>query len=1006
MKKYLLFGLSLFLVSSLWAQEGSVTGTVTDAETGETVPGANVVEKGTTNGTITDFDGNYKLSVSGDATLVYSFVGYAPQEVEVGARGIIDVSLDLDIQSLSEIVVVGYGTQNKKEITSSVASISAEDFNKGTVNDPVQLLQGKVAGLNISRPGGNPNGAFNVRLRGVSTVGANTEPLVVIDGVIGGSLNTVDPNDIASIDILKDGSAAAIYGTRGSSGVILVTTKTGKKGKTQVDYNGSYAIEDLARTMDFMSPSEYRDLIYNDSRFNQIPDGATRPVNDFGSSTNWLDEVTQVGQAQVHNLAFSGGTASTTYRVSMNYRDTQGVGIGTGFEQLNGRINISQNALNDNMKLTFGLSATSKKAQFGFEEAFRYAVVANPTMPVNFDGTTGTIDRGGYAERDIFDFFNPVSIAEQNVNEGDDTKVLMNLRVDYDFSDFVEGLSVAVAYSKQEEYETRAEYYNKGAKFRGFGRNGLALRSENRKVNQLAEATGNYTTSVNDMNISFLGGYSFQEFFEEGFGMQGGDFLTDAFTYNNIGASLDFPNGQGGAGSGANEYRIIGFFGRLNLNYDDTYFLSASTRYEGSSRFGVNNRWGMFPAVSAGLNLTNLIDIPFVDNLKLRGSYGRTGALPGQSYIALQQYGPTGTFFYNGEYVPSYGPISNANPDLQWETKDEIDFGFDFSMLNNRLSGTFDWYSRQTKDMILQVNVPVPPNLFGQTFVNIGQFDNSGVELSLSYAAVTNKDFQWDVSFNIATFKTEVASLTSGDLSFGEGGVLYRANMGAPGQNQTNLVRVKEGEELGQLWGVVQEGINEDGTPRFADLDGDGTFCSCDDDRQVIGNGLPEATAGFTNTFTYKNWSLNVFFRGAFGHDLVNSYRGFYENTEGTTVNNYNVVKTKYFDPQVSRAAVSSVHVESADFIQLNNATLSYDVPLGEGSQVRRLRLFVSSQNPLTFTNYTGVDPEVRYTDKNDSDNGGRATSDDDADGLSPGIERRSTYFTTRIFTLGLNLGF
>ncbi|MEQ8239790.1 MAG: TonB-dependent receptor [Cyclobacteriaceae bacterium] len=989
MKKYLLFGLALFFASSLWAQERTVTGTVTDAETGESVPGANVVEKGTTNGTITDFDGNYKVSVGDNATLVFSFVGYAPQEVEVGARGVIDVSLDLDVQSLSEVVVVGYGTQEKKEITSAVASISAEDFNQGTVNDPVQLLQGKVAGLNISRPGGNPNGAFNVRLRGVSTVGANTEPLVVIDGVIGGSLNTVDPNDIASIDILKDGSAAAIYGTRGSSGVILVTTKTGKKGKVSVDYNGSYAIEDLARTMEFMDATEYR----------QQP-GAI----DLGSSTNWLDEVTRIGQAQVHNLAFSGGSASTTYRVSVNYRDTEGVGIGTGFEQINGRINISQNALNDNMKLTFGLSATSKKAQYGFEEAFRYAVVANPTMPINYNPDAGAIiDRGGYAERDIFDFFNPVAIAEQNINEGDDTKTLMNLRIDYDFSDFVDGLSAAVSYSRQEEYETRGEYYEKNAKFRGFGRNGLAFRSENRKLNTLVEATGNYTTSINDLNISFLGGYSFQEFFEEGFGMQGGDFLTDAFTYNNIGAALDFPNGLGGAGSGANEYRIIGFFGRLNLNYDDTYFLSASTRYEGSSRFGVNNRWGMFPAVSAGVNLTNLIDIPFVDNLKLRGSYGRTGALPGQSYIALQQYGPTGTFFFNGEYVPSYGPISNANPDLQWETKDEIDFGFDFSMLNNKLSGTFDWYSRQTKDMILQVNVPVPPNLFGQTFVNIGQFDNSGIEFAVNYAAVTNTDFQWTVGFNIATFKTEVASLTSGDLSFGEGGVLYRANMGAPGQNQTFLARVKEGEELGQLWGVVQEGINEDGTPRFADLNGDGEFCSCDDDRRVIGNGLPNATAGFTNTVSYKNWSLNVFFRGAFGHDLLNSYRGFYENLDGTTVGNYNVVKTKYFDPSVKRAAVSNVHVENADFIQLNNATLSYDVPMGEGSQIRRLRVFASTQNPLTITNYTGVDPEVRYVDKGASDNGGRSDADD---GLSPGIERRSTYFTTRIFTLGLNLGF
>lgn len=992
MKKYLLFGLSLFLMSALWAQERTITGTVKDAETGESVPGANVVEKGTTNGTITDFDGNYKLAVSEGATLVISFVGYAPQEVEVGARGVIDVSLDLDVQSLAEVVVVGYGTQEKKEITSSVASISAEDFNKGTVNDPVQLLQGKVAGLNISRPGGNPNGAFNVRLRGVSTVGANTEPLVVIDGVIGGSLNTVDPNDIASIDILKDGSAAAIYGTRGSSGVILVTTKSGKKGKVQVDYNGSYAVEDIARQMDFMSADEYRQL-----------EGAV----DFGSDTDWLDEVTQLGSAQVHNLSFSGGSASTTYRVSLNYRNQEGVGRFTGFEQLNGRINLSQNALNDNLKLTFGLATTTRQADEGFDEAFRYAVVANPTMPIRFDpNVTGIIDRGGYAERDIFDFFNPVAIQEQNVKEKEESRILLNMRADYDFSDYVEGLSAAVSYARQDENDMRGEYYQKEAKFRGFGFNGFAQREQIRKVNQLIEGTANYTTAVNDLNIAFLAGYSFQEFFEEGFIAGGGDFITDAFGYNSLGSSLDIPNGQGFAGSYANEYRIIGFFGRLNLNYDDTYFLSASARQEGSSRFGENNKWGLFPAVSVGVNLTNLVDIPLVDNLKLRGSYGRTGAIPGESYISLQRYAPVGTFFFNGEYVPSYGPISNANPDLQWETKDEIDFGFDFAMLNNRLTGTFDWYNRQTKDMILEVNVPVPPNLFSTTFVNIGQFDNSGIELAVNYQVVTNPDFQWTTGFNVATFKTEVTSLTSGDLSFGEGGVLFRANMGAPGQNDTELVRVKEGEELGQLWGVVQEGINEDGTPRFRDLDGDGEFCSCDDDRQVIGNGLPDATAGFTNTFTYKNWDLNVFFRGAFGHDLLNSYRGFYENTEGTTVQNYNVVNTTYYDENVTRAAVNSVHVENADFIQLNNATLSYNVPVKEGGNLRRLRIYASTQNPFLITGYTGVDPEVRYADKNDSDNGGRAVDDADADGLSPGIERRSTYFTTRIFTVGLNLGF
>ena len=306
--------------------------------------------------------------------------------------------------------------------------------------------------------------------------------------------------------------------------------------------------------------------------------------------------------------------------------------------------------------------------------------------------------------------------------------------------------------------------------------------------------------------------------------------------------------------------------------------------------------------------------------------------------------------------------------------------------------------------MILNVNVPVPPNLFGQTFVNIGEFQNSGLEVALNYQVIANADFTWSTGANFTTLTTKVQSLTSGDLSFGEGGVLFRANMGAPGQNDTELVRIKEGEELGQLWGPTQVGINEDGTPRFADLDGDGSYCNCDDDRSVIGNGLPDATFGWNNSFTYKNFDLNLFFRGAIGHDLLNSYRGFYENNEPTTVGNYNVVNTKYYDPSVKQAIVNDVHVENGDFFKLDNATLGYNVPMDDTDAIRNLRVYFSAQNPFVFTNYTGVDPEVRYEDRFDSDNGGGAALDGDP--LSPGIERRSTYFTTMIFTLGVNLGF
>jgi TonB-dependent starch-binding outer membrane protein SusC len=971
----------------------TVSGKVTDAEDSSGIPGVNVLEKGTTNGTVTDADGNFRISVGSNATLVFSFVGYAVQEASVGSQSTINVTMQSDVTSLSEVVVVGYGTQEKKELTSAVTSVKSEDFNKGTVNDPAQLLQGKVAGLNIARAGSDPNGTFNIRLRGIASFGANTEPLVVIDGVIGGSLNTVDPNDIASIDVLKDGSAAAIYGSRGGSGVILITTKSGKAGKVQVDYNGSVAMEEIGRKIKVASADEYR----------QFP-GA----KDFGANTDWLDVVTHKGNYQVHNLSLSGGSKGTTYRGSFNLRDATGIALNSGFTQINGRFNLTQKALKDRATLTINLSTTNKKAEYGFLESLRYAIISNPTMPVydnqlSGNSPTGGGEFGGYAERGIFDYFNPLSIAEQNKSEGTDSRLLASLRGEYDFSDVVKGLRASVFYSQQEESDIRGQYFAKTSKWTGYGRNGLANRLTNQRSTKLFETTLNYDKDFNGVDLALLGGYSYQYFFNEGFGMQGGNFLTDAFSYNNMGAALDFANGLGQVVSYANSNKLVAFFGRANLNIKNNYFVSVSARYEGSSRFGKNNQFGLFPAVSAGVTLSNLISIPTVNSLKLRGSYGVTGNQPANSYSSLQRFGQTGSFFYNGSYGPSYGPVSNANPNLKWETKAEVDFGVDFAMLNNRLTGTADYYVRSTKDLLLSVNVPVPPNLFGQTLVNIGELRNQGFELALNYLAIDATKLKWTTGANFATMKTKVVSLSNGDLSVGEGGVLYRANMGSPGQNATSLVRVKEGETLGQLWGPIQDGVNADGTLQFRDLNGDGKYCDCNDDRTVIGNGLPKFTIGWTNNLSYGRFDATVFFRGSFGHDLVNSYRGFYENLEPTTVVNYNVVYTKYFDENIKKAAVNSTHVERADFVKLDNMSIGYNVPM-QGKALNRLRIYVAGQNLFTITKYTGVDPEVRYVDTNDVNPQGFFPAQPDP--LSPGVERRGTYFTSRTYTFGVNLGF
>lgn len=969
-----------------YGQSKAVTGKVTSADDGTALPGVNIIEKGTNNGTVTDVDGKYSINVSEGATLVFTFVGFASQEQVVGAQSAMDVALGADVKALTEVVVVGYGTQERKEITSSVATVKAEDFNKGTVNNPVQLLQGKVAGLNISRAGGDPNGGFNVRLRGVGTIGANVEPLVVIDGVIGGSLSTVDPNDIASIDVLKDGSAAAIYGSRGGSGVILVTTKSGKSGRMTVDYNGSYAVENIANSIDVMSAEEYR----------QVPGHI-----DLGSSTKWIDVVTRQGTAQVHNLSLGGGFNGTTYRASVNIRNVEGIGIKSGYEQFNGRLNLSQKALKDRATITLNFSSTTKDAQEGNTAAFNYAMLANPTMPVYDNTTTSPTaggNYGGYAERDIFDFFNPLSIVEQNERDKKESRQLVSVRGEYDFSDFVQGLRASAFYSAQVEEDLYGASNAKTSKFGGRGGLGIAGRALDKRYNELFETTVNYDKTFGNVEAALLGGYSWQYFFNEGFMAQGGNFLTDAYTYNNLSEALDFDNGLGDADSYADDNTLVAFFGRLNMTFNNNFYVSGSLRYEGSSRFGENEKWGVFPAASAGVTLTNLIDIPVVNSLKLRGSWGVTGTQPRASYISLQRFARTGSFFYNGAYGPSYSPVSNYNPDLKWESKSEIDFGFDFVMLDNRLSGTFDWYQRTTEDMIYPVKVPQPPNLFGETELNLGELRNSGVELTLNYAAITKPNFTWTVGGNIGTYDTEVVSLKTPDgSSIGEGGVLYRASMGSPGQSAVQLVRVKEGSPLGDLWGLVYDGVNADGTYKYKDLSGDGDVAiDSDEDKTVVGNGLPTATMGFNNTFTFKRFDLNIFLNGAFGHDLLNSYRAFYENNETTTINNWNIVTTKYYDPSVTKAQVNSYHVEKASFVRLNNASLGYNFPVKAGGVIRNFRMYVAGQNLFTITDYTGVDPEPRYMD----------TDPEPDDGLASGIERRSTYFTTRTWTFGLNLGF
>lgn len=973
--KWLLALLAVALCNFAMAQR-TITGTVTDASTKEPLIGANILVLGTSSGTVTDIDGNYSLSVpEGSNTLEVSYTGYSSQRFEIGTQSVLNITLSAG-EILDEIVVVGYGTQKSKEVTSSITSLKAEDFNKGNLSSASQLLQGKVAGLTISRPGGNPNGSFTLRLRGLASFGANASPLVIIDGVLGADINSVDPNDIASIDVLKDGSAAAIYGTRGGAGVILITTKTGVAGKTNVDYEGFVTAESVDNYTHTLTADEFRN-------FAGGPNGTIKGT-DLGSSTDWFDAITETGITQVHSLSLSGGTKGTTYRVSANYRDVKGITINTGFKRLNGRFNLQQKALNDRLKIDANFTTTTIDQDFGFDQAFRYATIYNPTAPIYGSGASYDI-YDGYYQQTLFDYYNPVAILEQNVNQGETRQSIASLRGTYSL---LPGLDVSAFYSQERKDYVNRQYFDKNSFYVGAGPNGLASQRNDKNRNELFEFTGTYTLDLGTTEVKLLGGYSYQEFTNLGFGLSGGNIISDAFQFNNFAAAQDFKNGVGSVFSYQNNDKIIAFFARANLNFGDVFFASASLRREGSSQFGANNKWGTFPGLSAGVSLTKLVDLPGVDNLKFRVGFGQTGNRPPGSYISLQRFGPGASFYYNGAYVPSYGPVSNPNPDLKWEVKQDINVGVDFAFADFKVTGSVDYFNISTKDLIFELGVPVPPNLFGSTQLNIGEISNSGLEAVVNINMLKSEKLSWDLSLNGTYY------LASELKQFNEeaDGSRDVAVMGAPGQSDIPISRIEEGKPLGQIWGIEYLGISPEGNWIYADVNGDGVAGSSDD-RKVIGNGLPKFQVGLNNTFSFGNWDFNFFLRGTFGHDIVNTFRGFYEAPQ--SISSYNLPET-ISDVQTLAEApkFSSLHVEKGDFIKLDNATLGYSLNLPEGAAFNKIRLYLNTNNLFTITGYSGVDPEVRLID---SETGSP---------LAPGIDRRDTYFTARAVTFGVQLGF
>jgi TonB-linked SusC/RagA family outer membrane protein len=967
------------------AQEKKVTGVVTDAENGETLIGVNVTAAtNKTLGTVTDIDGRYSLSLPDTVkALSFSFVGYATQVIEITAN-VINVKLSPG-QQLSEVVVVGYGTQKTREVTSAVASVKAEDFNQGNISDPIQLIQGKVAGLSIAKPGNDPNADFTIRLRGLSTFGSNTEPLIVIDGIPGANMKSIDPQDIVSIDVLKDASAAAIYGTRGASGVILITTKKGEYvpgGKAfNVEFGSSLTYETVANTVNVLSTEDYMMLRPGDS------------ANQFGYSTDWFDEITSPSLSQTYNLAINGADENTNYRVAVNYRDVEGVVMGTGFNQLNGRINLSQKALKNKLTFDVNLSSTLRNEDYAPSEAMQYATVFNPTAPVQADDPFSA-EWGGYFQRPSFYFYNPVAIIEQSDLDGKKYNIQGGLKGTYEI---IKGLKASAFYSLTSNNDLYGTYWSKNALYTAYGtgsHEGFARMETRDYFNHMLELTGSYEKTIEKISFTVLGGYSWQQATNQGFWAFGKGFLTDDFSYNDLGSASGELLNSSQMDSWKDRTTLIGFYARATANYNNGVFLTLNFRRDGSSMFGENKKWGNFPGLSAGVDIAKYVAIPYVDRLKIRGGYGVTGNLPPRPYLSQLLYNATdANFFYNGDYIQAFAPTRNNNPDLQWETKRDIGVGLDFALMDYRISGSIDYYQSNSEGLILEYDVPVPPYPAPRMWLNLGELKNSGLEFNVQYQTLATREFLWTTELNFAKFfETQLVEIT--DTLTGNQSELWFGLLGDPGLISTQSIMVEEGGPIGQIMAPIYIYTDTTGNMWFRGAEGDSTKSPTKSDYVVVGNGLPDFQLGWGNTFTYKGFYLNFFIRGVFGHSLVNVNNAKFGVPKVLGIQS-GMEQILDFQDVTSGPVYSNVHVEKADFVRLDNWSFGYNFNLKKNDYIKSLKLYLSGQNLFTITNYSGVDPEVRYEDTSDNNNA-----------LAPGLDRQNTYFSTRSFTLGVNIVF
>jgi TonB-linked SusC/RagA family outer membrane protein len=970
----------------------TVKGVIKDEE-GQPLPGATISVQGTTTGTVSDLDGSYSLTVPEGSVLVFSYIGYEAQTISVGNQSVIDVTLQMDASSLEEVIVVGYGTQKRSDLTGAVSSVKAEELTAYPAIDAVQALQGRAAGVQIQSNNGAPGASMKVRVRGGTSINASSDPIFVVDGFIGAAMPP--PEDIASMEVLKDASATAIYGSRGANGVIMITTKRGKSGAAKVDFNTSYSMQNEINRLDLLNASQFNDYI-SDARPN---------IQPAGGDTDWQDQIFRTGGIQNYQLSISGGTDNVNYYVSGSYFDQKGVIINSDFNRFSITSNLDIQATE---KLKIGLNLFARRSSSDgvrtqensggltpgvVASAFKF----EPDQPIYNEDGSFTVAR----LNDPHD--NPYAVATQLQNENVNDRFQGNFFAEYDI---IEGLKFKTTFGATAN-SSRTGTYAPTTVTEGRNVGGDASINAFRNTLVLNENYLTYSkTFANDHTFSAMGGYSFQSSESESYGARGTSFITDAFSFWNLGSSAVWqaPN------SALTDWQISSYYGRLNYSLADKFLFTFNARYDGSSTFSKNNKWAFFPSGAIAWNMKNeefLQTSDLISFWKWRGSYGITGNQAISPYQTLARFSPVFSII-DGVPVNAVRPTTVANDNLTWETTAQLNIGTDIGFWEDRVTLSAEYYRMVTSDLLFAVQLPQYSGYTTQ-LRNIGEVENKGVELTLGSRNLVGA-FQWDMDINFSRNRNTVLSLPEGtDIQYGSG----PGHMVGLGTTQL----LQEGSAVGSFYGWVYDGVYQEGDEflpgggfeqeaggeKFRDLNNDGVLNS--DDRQIIGNPHPDFFWGWNHDFRYKNFDLNVFFQGSVGNDILsytlmelNLMSGINNATtealDRWTPTNTQTNVPKAFNGRTRR--VSTRWIFDGTYTRLKNLSLGYNFPstIVDRLGLAKLRLYVSAQNILTITSYEGYDPEVNYRSSGATD-GNRNL------GLDYG-----SYPNAKSYTIGLNVGF